>query len=172
MGFSWNLNSAQLAARAWESVDWTFDHAWKEKWTPFPDGVRSTPAGRWCQTSQGSELEGLYDGSLCSEGCGFQDNQQSLHFLAGRCLSANCLCAPATGLLRHQRSSWKGDGCPICDWWPWQIDSQDSQWPGKRRNWVKQNGSRIRSLEPSSHFPLCSRHPLMDGTLAPGRAAD
>ena len=48
---------------------------------PFPDGVRSTPACRWSQTSQGSEVEGLYGGSLCSEGCGFQDDQQSLHFL-------------------------------------------------------------------------------------------
>ena len=48
---------------------------------PFPDGVRSTQACRWSQTSQGSEVEGLYGGSLCSAGCGFQDNQQSLHFL-------------------------------------------------------------------------------------------
>lgn len=48
---------------------------------PFPDGVRSTPACSRSQTSQGSEVEGLYGGSLCSVGCGFQDDRQSLHFL-------------------------------------------------------------------------------------------
>lgn len=26
-------------------------------------------------------------------GCGFEDDQQSLNFLAGRCLCANCLCS-------------------------------------------------------------------------------